>query len=260
MKNNFQEIIDDHKPLSRTSFFRFYEELNEFLPEQYHKKDFPYNFKGTPSVKNAIETIGVPHAEIDLILVDGISVGFEHLLKGGERISVYPVFELFDISPVIRLRAKPLRKIRFIADVNLGKLAKKLRLLGFDTVYRNDLEDGDIVKISIAENRIIITRDHGILKYAGVTHGTWIRSDNPKIQLNEVIGRFQLKNLIKPFTRCSECNGNLKRIGKEKLVNRVPSNTLGFFKTFWECKGCNKIYWQGSHFDKINDWLEKLKA
>ncbi|MDO8952204.1 MAG: Mut7-C RNAse domain-containing protein [Draconibacterium sp.] len=156
------------------------------------------------------------------------------------------------------MRAKPLRKIRFVVDVNLGKLAKKLRLLGFDTYYRNDLEDDEIVKISLSEKRIILTRDIGILKNGKVTHGFWIRSDDPKTQLNEVIERLQLKNLFKPFSRCSQCNDKLKRIKKELLINHIPQDTLRYYKTFWECCGCRQIYWEGSHFEKINDWLEKM--
>jgi len=260
MQNNKLIKTGIHQPLLRTSYFRFYEELNDFLPEQFFKEIYPFSFSGTPSVKNLIETIGVPHTEVDLILVNGVSVGFEHQLKGGEQVSVYPVFESFDISPIIRLRAKPLRRIRFVVDVNLGKLAKKLRLLGFDTYYRNDLNDDEIVKISISEKRIILTRDIGILKYGSASHGTWIRSDDPKIQVNEVIERLQLKNLFKPFTRCSQCNGSLKRINKEQLKNRVPEDILSFHRIFWECQGCQQIYWKGSHFDKINDWLEKKRS
>lgn len=259
MQNNKQENSGKHQPVLRTSYFRFYEELNDFLPEQFYKKIFPFSFSGTPSVKNSIETIGVPHTEVDLILVDGVSVGFDHILKGCEHVSVYPVFESLDISPMIKLRAKPLRKIRFIVDVNLGKLAKKLRLLGFDTLYKNNLDDGEIVKISLAEKRIILTRDIGILKYGNVTHGTWIRSDDPKIQLNEVTERLQLKNLFNPFTRCSQCNGQLKRIKKDVLKNRIYDDTLSFYKTFWECQGCRQIYWKGSHFDKINYWIDKMR-
>jgi hypothetical protein len=260
MQNNKQEKNDKHQPIIRTSYFRFYEELNDFLPPKFYKEIYPFSFSGTPSVKNIIETIGVPHTEVDLILVDGTSVGFEYRLKGGEQVSVYPVFESLDISPIIRLRAKPLRKIRFVVDVNLGKLAKKLRLLGFDTYYRNDLDDDEIVKISIAEKRIILTRDIGILKNGKVTHGFYIRSDDPKTQLNEVIERLQLRNLFKPFSRCSQCNDKLKRINKELLINRIPQDTLRYYKTFWECSGCGQIYWEGSHFEKINDWLEKMKG
>jgi hypothetical protein len=230
MQNNKPENNGIHNPVIRTSYFRFYEELNDFLPKQFKKEIFPTSFSGTPSVKNLIETIGVPHTEVDLILVNSESVGFEHLLFGNEQVSVYPVFETFDISPIIRLRPKPLRKIRFIVDVNLGKLAKKLRLLGFDTYYRNDLDDAEIVSISIAEKRIILTRDIGILKCGNVTHGTWIRNDDPKIQLYEVIERLQLKSLFKPFSRCSQCNSTLKRIKKAELKNRIPGDTFSYYK------------------------------
>ncbi len=260
MQDNQSENINNHEPVIRTSYFRFYEELNDFLPPQFFKEIYPFSFSGNPSVKNIIETIGVPHTEVDLILVDGISYGFDFQLKGNEHVSVYPVFESLDIAPISRLRAKPLRKIRFVVDVNLGKLAKKLRLLGFDTHYENDLEDDEIVKISLAEKRIILTRDIGILKNGKVTHGLWIRSDDPKIQLNEVIERLQLKNLFKPFSRCSQCNDKLKRITKELLINRIPEDTLRYYKTFWECNGCHQVYWEGSHFDKINDWLHRMRG
>ena len=117
-----------------TACFRFYEELNDFLSRDKHKKEFQYHFDGKPSVKDAIEAIGVPHTEVDLILVNGASVGFDYNLRHGDRVSVYPVFESFDITPVIRLRDKPLRNTAFILDVHLGKLANILRMLGFDTL------------------------------------------------------------------------------------------------------------------------------
>lgn len=260
MQNIIAENIENHNPVIRTSYFRFYEELNDFLPKQFKKEIFPFTFCGTPSVKNIIETIGVPHPEVDLILVNGDSVGFEYLLSGDEQVSVYPVFESFDITPVIKLRPKPLRKIRFIVDVNLGKLAKKLRLLGFDTLYRNDLDDDDIVKLSVSEKRIILTRDIGILKCGTVTHGTWIRNDDPAVQLFEVIERLQLKSLFNPFSRCSQCNGLLNSVKKEKLKGRIPPDTFYYYDTFWECRDCNHIYWEGSHFEKITDWIKELKG
>ena len=115
--------------------FRFYEELNEFLPHHKRKTEFVYHFHGAPSVKDAVEAIGVPHVEVDIILVNGISVSFSRKLSDGDRISVYPVFESFDVSAVTHLRARPLREPRFILDVHLGRLAKYLRLCGFDTLF-----------------------------------------------------------------------------------------------------------------------------
>jgi uncharacterized protein len=148
----------------KTAFFRFYEELNDFLPEDRRKRDFSLNFDGRPTVKHLIESIGVPHTEIDLILVNGVSVDFKHHVSDQDRVAVYPVFESFDISPLVRLRPYPLRKPVFILDVHLGKLARKLRLLGFDTLYRNDYEDSEIVAIAVAAHRIVLTRRYPTVK------------------------------------------------------------------------------------------------
>ena len=249
-----------HAPITRIAFFRFYQELNDFLSEEQHKTTFPYEFIGNPSIKNTIEAIGVVHAEIDLILVDGESVSFDYQMHGGEHVSVYPVFESFDITPFLHLRSKPLRKTKFVVDVNLGKLAQKLRLLGFDTLYRNDFLDTEIVKLSLKEKRIILTRDKGILKYSAVTHGYWVRNEDPKRQLREVVSRLQLENIFKPFTRCSNCNELLHTVDKMLVQDRLPNDTLLSFNEFMECKGCKKVYWRGSHYDRICKWIDELKA
>jgi len=241
-----------------SAFFRFFEELNDFLSEELYKKTFSYEFIGNPSIKNTVEAIGVPHTEIDLILVNGESVGFNYKMRGGEHVSVYPVFESFDIKPIVRLRSKPIREIKFIVDVNVGKLAQKLRLLGFDTLFKNDFTDKEIVELSLQEKRVILTRDKSILKFSAVTHGYWIRNDDPDEQLREVVNRFQLENNFKVFTRCSICNELLHPIDKSLLYDRLPDNTLLFFNFFMECKGCKKIYWQGSHYDHIREWMNEL--
>ena len=128
--------------------FRFYEELSDLLPPERQKQSFVYAFSGKPSVKHAIETIGVPHTEVDVVLVNGSSVGFDCSLNDGDRVAVYPTFECFDISSVTCLRPQPLRRTRFVLDVHLGKLARHLRMLGFDSLYRNDYDDDQIIRIS----------------------------------------------------------------------------------------------------------------
>jgi hypothetical protein len=181
----------------KTAFFRFFEELNDFLSDERYKNTFPYEFKGNPSIKDTVEAIGVPHTEIDLILVDGESVDFNYKMCGGEHVSVYPAFESFDISSLVRLRSKPMREIKFVVDVNLSKLAQKLRLLGIDTLFSCHFMCKDIVDLSLQEKRIILTKNEDILKSSEVTHGYWIRSDDPDEQLSEVINRFQLeKNVL----------------------------------------------------------------
>jgi len=129
----------------------------------------------------------VPHTEIDLILVDGRSVRFDRRLRGGERIAVYPEFERFDISPLHRLRPKPLREPRFVADVHLGTLARFLRLLGFDTRYGNGLDDAELAAITSREKRILLTRDVGLLKRRAVVRGQWLRSHDPERQVEEIV-------------------------------------------------------------------------
>ncbi len=259
MKLNNRDTGENHAPKIRTAWFRFYEELNEHLPEKKRKQLFPYHFRGKPSVKNVIGSFRVPHSEVDLILVDGNPVGFGYHLQGGETVSVYPVFESLDISPVMRLRSEPLRKTRFVVDVNLGKLAQKLRLLGFDTLFRNDYDDDEIIDISEQEKRIILTRDKGILTQNRVTHGYWLRNDDPKKQLKEVVQRLQLNTKFKPFSRCAVCNSSLRRAAENEVENMLPEDTISFHKEFWKCSGCGKLYWKGSHYKHIERWVKELK-
>jgi len=186
------------------AWFRFYEELNDFLPADKRKIAFPYKLSSSPSVKDVIEAIGVPHTEVDLILVNGNSVKFDHILSHGDHISVYPVFENLDISHVTRLRPKPLRKTRFIVDVHLGRLSRLLRMLGFDTLYKNNYKNEEIITEALTQKRIILTRDPGLLKNKSITHGYLIRGTDPHEQAREVIRRFDLSSQAKPFIRCGQ--------------------------------------------------------
>ncbi len=251
---------DPHAPASRVAEFRLYEELNDFLPPERRKRSFRYHFRGTPAVKDTIEAIGVPHTEVDLVLVDGQSVGFDCLLSGGERVAVYPVFERLDISPVMRLRPEPLRVTRFIVDVHLGTLARYLRLLGFDTLWRNDLEDEAIIQRSVGEHRIILTRDLGILKDGRVTHGYWLRSMEPMAQVEEVVRTFDLGRRLDPYTRCMECNGALAPISRREAAFRVPLQVFLVYRDFSRCRGCGRIYWPGSHVRRLEAVIDRARA
>ena len=238
--------------------FRFYEELNDFLAPALRKCEFPYAFTGTPSVKDAIEAIGVPHTEVDLVLVNGESVDFTRRLAGGERVAVYPVFERLDITPVTRLRARPLRRTRFVLDVHLGKLARYLRLLGFDTLYRTDYDDATIIRLSLDEQRIILTRDRGVLKHTAVTHGYWVRSTVPHEQLGEIVRVFDLGGNMRPFTRCMLCNGELRRVAKDAVADRLPPRARMYFEDFAQCQECAHVYWPGSHYQRMRQMVDGL--
>ena len=242
----------------KSAKIRFYEELNDFLDKKNKKQDIVFHFFNQPKIKDIIESFGVPHTEVDLILVNGISVEFDYHLTPNDRIAVYPKFESFDIQNITRLRKSPLRNIKFILDVHLGKLAKYLRLLGFDTIYQNNMDDATIVNQSITKHRIILTRDIGILKHNEVQHGYYVRSDDPKKQIKEIIQRFDLKNSVAPFSRCLECNGELKKINKTKIYERLAPSTRKYYKTFFICNQCDKIYWKGSHYQKMTEFLREI--
>jgi hypothetical protein len=242
----------------KTAEFRFYEELNDFLPPEHKKTSFAYRFKGTPSIKDVVEAIGVPHTEIDLIVVNGESVGWDYRPRQGDRIGVYPVFESLDISPVVRLRGEPLRETRFVLDVHLGKLARLLRMLGFDAAYRSDYTDSQIVEISVGQRRIVLTRDRGILKTSAVTHGYWVRSSKPREQLGEVLRRFDLASRVRPFDRCMVCNARLERVDKQAVLERLPRRAAERQDEFYRCEGCGKVYWKGSHYERMENSIREM--
>lgn len=238
--------------------FRFYEELNEFLPPPLRRTAFVHRFDGTPSVKDRIESLGVPHTEVDLILVDGESVGFGHRLRGGERVAVYPMFERFDLAEATRLRPTPLREPRFVLDVHLGRLASYLRLLGFDCVYENDLDDERIIAIARAEHRIVLTRDRGILKDGRVTHGAYLHATRPILQVREVLDRFQLDRRIAPFTRCARCNGELENVARAEVADRLPGPLQTRATVFRRCRDCGQVYWPGSHQARLRQRFAEI--
>lgn len=259
---NFIKIVSTQTikmtKINKRVSIRFFEELNDFIEPEKYKKNIEFQLFGSPTVKDIIESFGVPHTEVDLILVNGESVRFNYHLKPGEHISVYPKFESLDIQNISQLRAEPLRDVKFILDVHLGKLAKFLRLVGFDTIYKNQQDDKKIIQLAKQDKRIILTRDIGILKHSEVTHGYYVRSDDPKKQLLEIIQRFDLKDAVKPFTRCLECNGILKQADKDKIKEQLDQSTEKYYNTFYICKNCKKIYWKGSHYKDMMEFIKRV--
>jgi uncharacterized protein with PIN domain len=232
--------------------FRFYEELNDFLPLARRKRTFAHAFHGKPTVKDTIEALGVPHTEVDLILVNGKSVRFTFHLYGSERVAVYPMFERFDLRPAYRLRPRPLRRMRFVADVHLGTLARRLRLLGFDTVYDPAFDDVQLAAISARERRVLLTRDIGLLKRSVVTHGHWVRQTEPLAQVKEIVEACSLQNDLRPFTRCMICNGKLYTAERGAIAGMVPPRVYAHCRRFTQCAHCKRIYWRGTHYKHLS--------
>ena len=241
-----------------TAHFRFYAELNDHLPPERRMRSLEHEFQAGASVKDRIEALGVPHTEVDLILANGDTVDFSYLVQPGDRISVYPMFESIDITPVLRVRPQPLRHPRFVLDTHLGRLAKYLRMLGFDTVYRNDCSDAELARIEREESRILLTRDRGLLKRSAVTRGYYVRETAPRRQATEVVSRFDLANLIDPFRLCLCCGAALIPVSKDAIRDRLEPATSQHYQEFRQCLACGRIYWQGSHYRRmqrlIEDW------
>ncbi len=240
------------------AYLRFYSELQDFLSGINRQDPIRVNLAGHETIKHIIEALGVPHTEVDLLLVDGKSVDFDYIVREGEYVSIYPMFESLDIQPVSKVRQKPLRIPRFVIDTHLGKLAGYLRLLGFDSLYKNDYEDDELAKISASEDRILLTRDRGLLKRKIVTRGYLVRGDDPREQAREIMRRFDLSQLTEPYSRCSLCNGLLIPIKKKLILDELEPLTKKHFKRFKKCPACQQLYWKGSHFDRLDLLIQSL--
>jgi uncharacterized protein with PIN domain/sulfur carrier protein ThiS len=246
-----------------TVTLRFYAELNELVVRGARSPGsltLERSFGVGQTVKDLIEAAGVPHTEVDLVLVSGEPVGLDHRVREGDRISVYPVFESLDISSVSRVRAAPLRQTRFVADVHLGRLARYLRLLGFDTAYQNDWDDAALLRTALSDRRILLTRDRGLLKRAALDHGYLVRATDPRAQLREVVARFDLAAGLRPLSRCALCNGRLSAVDKADISSLLPERTAAAVDEFRRCEDCGQLYWQGAHHRGLAELIALARA
>lgn len=240
-----------------TATFRFYEELNDFLAPEQRKREFSCACARAATTKHMIEALGVPHTEVELVLVNGESVGFDRILEHGDRVAVFPKFEMVDVAPLLRVREHPLRVTRFIADAHLGGLAHLLRMTGFDTLYDNNYHDRQIELLAAQEKRIVLTRDRELLKRRSITHGCYVRTLKPPDQLCEIFDRLDLAHSIKPFTLCLNCNAPLRPVEKSVVLERLPSSVRERFDHFSTCDICQRVFWEGSHWQRMRMMLEE---
>ena len=215
-------------------------------------------FGGPRSVKDLVESVGVPHPEVGLLLVDGTPVGFDHLLTGGERVTAYPpVHDL--VAAEDSVWPEPPEPRRFVLDVHLGTLARRLRLLGFDAWYRTDADDALLAEIAVEQERILLTRDRGLLMRRVITHGYCPRSDDPDEQALEVTRRYGLAERRAPLTRCVRCNGRLAEVPADSVRDEVGPRTRVAFDRFARCRSCAQVYWPGSHVDAVEGFLARVE-
>lgn len=246
-------------PLTRTIHCRFYGALNRFLKSTQRYRDFRYFVKGVPSIKDTLEALGVPHTEIDCIVVNGRCMRFSYQVRGGERIRVYSDAEMVKLRKVIRLKPKLPLNPKFVLDVHLGKLARHLRLLGFDTIYEKDLEDAAIARLGQRGGRIVLTRDIALLKHKSIRRGYFVRATDPPKQIREIVRQFALAGKMRPFRLCLVCNGKIRKVAKSKIIHRLPPLTKKYYEKFYLCPNCDKIYWQGAHYKQLTRLINAVK-
>ena len=241
-----------------TSDIRFFAQLNDFLPSDRKDKLFQCHFKGNPSVKHLIESLGVPHTEVGLIRVNDKPVDFTYLLQPGDQIAVYPVFQEHEGLPGTTQSDLSQTDPRFLLDNHLGKLATYLRMLGFDVLYHNDYQDEDLVAVLNLERRILLTRDRRLLMRKAVVFGYCVRNLDPESQLLEVSRRYDLSDKITPFRRCLRCNSSLQPIEKEAILHRLQPLTIRYYDEFHICLFCDKVYWRGSHYERMQQLIAQV--
>jgi uncharacterized protein with PIN domain len=242
----------------RSADLRFYAELRDFLSSDRRSGMVTRFFDVAGSVKDMIEACGVPHTEVDVILANGGAVDFTYRVQDGDHIGVYPQFQTFAVESSWRVGPEPLSQPRFVLDVHLGRLTRYLRLLGFDSAYDTGWDDPQLVEVSTRENRVLLTRDIGLLMHRVLTRGYFVRAVDPFEQLTEVARRFDLTGSMEPFTTCVACNGLLETVAKEEIADHLPPQTRRHYDDFRRCSDCAQVYWKGSHYAQLQKVVERV--
>jgi uncharacterized protein with PIN domain/sulfur carrier protein ThiS len=245
-----------HGPVS-TAEFRFYAELNQFLAPRRRQHAFMHACARDASVKHMIEALGVPHTEVALVLVNGSPVDMAYRIADGDRIAVYPHFRSFDADGTLPAQHGP-EPARFIADAHLGQLARQLRMLGFDVLYRNSYSDAEVVRIALDQRRIVLTRDRDLLIRKDVLHGCYLHATDTDTQLCDILTRYHLAAQVRMFSRCLNCNGLLQPVDKEAVRARLPADSARHYQQFFACTGCGQVYWEGSHVARMRARMAAL--
>jgi len=238
---------------------KFLDELNDFLPQRKRDQVLYREFNGNPSIKHLIETFGIPHPEVGQILVNDRCVDFSYQVQPEDEALIYPASPDLDRLSGLFLEGYLTIEPRFILDNHLGKLATYLRILGFDTNYHNDYQDDELAQITVDEDRILLTRDRQLLMRKTIQYGYWVRSLQPEKQIVEITQRFDLSDLITPFRRCLRCNIPLEPMEKNSIQHRLEPLTKKYFQEFHTCPTCDRIYWKGSHYDRMVKLIARVK-
>jgi uncharacterized protein with PIN domain len=224
----------------KQAHLRFYEELNEYLPEEKKKRSFGCRFAGQVTVQRLLRALGVPGSQVDLIVCNSESVSLSYLVRDGDRISIYPVFESLDIKGITKVRAEPLRHPCFAVGPGLERLAAYLRMLGFDTCSSEGRGAAEVVAVTEAEGRIFLTRE---CPPREALHALQVRGVRPRQQAEELLERLDLHRLIKPLGRCPRCNVRL-------TTETGPLH----------CQACSRLYHDGTHLRRMRCLIDHVSS
>ncbi len=236
--------------MSSTAKFSIHGELASLLPPKLRAGAFDYTCARAATLKNAIESLGIPHTEVGSVTVNGAPATLGRAVREGDAIEIHPW--------VTGTAASPEGERRFLADAHLGGLARFLRLLGFDTSHENALADADIRSLALDERRIVLTRDRELLKRSDVPYGCLVRTLRAEEQLREVAVRYALAPTARPFTLCLRCNFPLDVIDRSAIEHRLPEKVRALHRNFRHCRSCDRIYWPGTHYEHMRTVLKDL--
>ncbi|WP_344564454.1 Mut7-C RNAse domain-containing protein [Streptomyces axinellae] len=234
------------------------EELRLFLPARLRRRaadaaegvSWPYD--GTSSLGHVVQSLGVPLTEVAGLWADGVAVPDSYRPPDGSHIVPVPVARPQPMPPGAPSPA------RFVLDVHLGALARRMRLLGVDTAYRNDATDPELVRQADEERRILLTQDRGLLRRRALWLGAYVRGSRPEDQIGDVLGRFEVP--LAPWTRCPACNGILASVAKEEIAGQLPPGTRRMYDTFSRCTACGRLYWAGAHHPTLAARVDAARA
>jgi len=233
--------------------------LRELLTVRHRTEgEVPYFLNRRASIKDIIESLGIPHTEIAAIKNGEQELPFSHIPAAGDKIDLYACTAGTDVTRPTLLRPEPLPAPLFAVDVNVAKLARLLRMAGLDTWYEPGLEEAELVERTVYGRRILLSRSRDILRRKNVRWGRLIRSQQPEAQLAEVINLYGLQHDLKPFSRCMECNARLQPVDKYLILHELEPLTIRYYDSFQICPDCRRIYWQGSHYQRMKTLLQKI--
>ncbi len=240
-----------------TARFRFHSELNDFFSNDGSVTERILTFNPGQTVKHLVESLGVPHTEVQFARLGGQAISLSYQAQDGDVIDLFPV-SIPPRTEDILVQPPKTGEPRFVVDNHLGRLAAYLRMLGLDTLYRNDYQDEELAQISGEQDRILLTRDLRLLMRKSVQNGYWVRSLEPAEQFIEVVRRYQLEQYVRPFQRCLRCNALLQPVSKEEVLPRLQPLTRQYFNEFRICPDCGQIYWKGSHFERMEKMISDI--